>query len=90
MVFLWFIEIVNKFKHKTNKLWVNQGKEFYDILMQKWLDDNNILMYLTHNEDKSVVAERFIRTLKCKIYKKMTSNDKKSYPSYLNKLVISR
>ena len=37
--------------------------------MQKWLDDN-ILMYLTHNEGKSVVAERFIRTLKVKFYKK--------------------
>ena len=37
--------------------------------MQKWLNDNNILMYSTHNEVKSVVAERFIRTLKGKIYK---------------------
>ena len=38
--------------------------------MQKWLDDNDILMYSTHNEGMSVVAERFIRTLKNKIYKK--------------------
>ena len=44
-------------------------------------------MYLTHNEGKSVVAERFIRTLKGKIYKKMTPNDSKSYLGYLNKLV---
>ena len=44
-------------------------------------------MYLTHNEGKSVVAERFIRTLKGKIYKKMTANDSKSYLGYLNKLV---
>ena len=35
--------------------------------MQKWLDDN-ILMYSTHSEGKSVVAERFIKTLKGKIY----------------------
>ena len=33
-------------------------------------DDNDILMYLTHNESKSVVAERFINTLMGKIYKK--------------------
>ena len=32
--------------------------------------DDNILMYLTHIEGKSVVAERFIRTLKAKFYKK--------------------
>ena len=35
--------------------------------MQKWLDDN-ISMYSTHSEGKSVVAERFIKTLKGKIY----------------------
>ena len=43
--------------------------------MQKWLDDNDILIYLTHNEGKSVVAERFVSTLKGRIYKKMTAND---------------
>ena len=41
--------------------------------MQKRLDDNDILMYSSHNEDKSVVTERFIRTLKGKIYKKNDS-----------------
>ena len=42
---------------------------------------------MTANEGKSVVAERFIRTLKSKIYKKMTANDSKFYLGYLNKLV---
>ena len=56
--------------------------------MEKWLDDDsNILMYLTHNEGKSVVTERFIRSLKGKIYKKMIANNSKSYLDYLNKLV---
>ena len=44
-------------------------------------------MYSTHNEGKSVIAERFIKTLKGKIYKKISANDNKSYLSYLNKLV---
>ena len=44
-------------------------------------------MYSTHNEGKSVIAERFIKTLKAKIYKKMTANDSKFYLSYLKKLV---
>ena len=39
--------------------------------MQGW-SDNDILMYSTHNEGKSVIAERFIRILKDKIYKRMT------------------
>ena len=44
-------------------------------------------MYSTHNEDKSVITEKFIKTLKAKIYKKMTTNDNTSYIPYLNKLV---
>ena len=58
-----FTEIVNKFKRKPNKLWDDQGKKNYNSFMQNWLDDNNILIYSTHNEGKSIVAERFIKTL---------------------------
>ena len=36
--------------------------------MQEWLDNNDILMYSTQNEGKSVIVERFIKTLKSKIY----------------------
>ena len=39
--------------------------------MQEWLDNIDILMYSTHNEGKSVIAEMFIKTLKSKIYKKV-------------------
>ena len=45
--------------------------------MQERLDNDNIL----------VIAERFIKTLKAKIYKKMTADYSKSYISYLDKLV---
>ena len=76
-----FIEVVNGSNRKPNKLWVDQGREFCNKLMQEWLDNNDILMYLTHNKSKSVIAERFIKTLN------MTANDSKSYLSYLNKLV---
>ena len=55
--------------------------------MQEWLDNNDILIYSTHNEGKSVIAERFIKTLKYKIYKRMTVNDSKSFFPYFNKLV---
>ena len=41
--------------------------------MKSWLEENSIEMYSIHKEGKSVVAERFIRTLKNKIYKYMTS-----------------
>ena len=38
--------------------------------MQEWLENNNILTSLTHNESKSVIAKKFKRTLEAKIYKK--------------------
>ena len=62
-------------------------KNFIAKIMQEWLENNNILMYSTHNEGKSVIAERVIKALKAKIYKNITANDSKSYLSYLNKLV---
>ena len=57
---------------------------FTIILLKKWLKDNDIEMYSIHNEEKPVVAERFIRTLKTKIYKYMASVSKNVY---INKLV---
>ena len=58
-------------KRKPNKIWVDQGSEFYNNHFQKWLKDNDISMYSTYNEEKSVVTERFIRALKNKTYKHM-------------------
>ena len=55
--------------------------------MQKWLHDIDILTYSTHEEGKQVVAEKFIRALKGKIYNKMTANTSKSYLGYWNKLI---
>ena len=51
------------------------------------LKDNDIDMYLIHNEGKSVVAERFIRTLMTKIYRYMTSISKNVYIDKLDDLV---
>ena len=67
-------------------LWIDQGRKFYNKLIQKWLD-NKILIYSSYNEGKSIIAEMFIKTLKAKIYKIVTANDSKSSLSYLNKLV---
>ena len=68
------VSIVNTFKkmiwkgRKTNKIWVDQASEFYNNSFKDFLKINNIKMYSTYNEGKSVVAERFIRTLKNKIF----------------------
>ena len=62
-----FQSILKNSKRKPNKIWVDQGSEFYNNHFKQRLKDNEISMYSTYNEGKSVVAERFIRTLKNKI-----------------------
>ena len=65
-----FRKILDKSEHKPNKIWADKGSEFYNRFLKKWLKDNDIERYSIHNEGKSVVAGRFIRT---KAYKYMTS-----------------
>ena len=71
-----FQKVLNKPDRKPNKIWADKGSEFYNSSFKKLLKDNVIEMYSTHNKGKSVAAGRFIRTLKNKIYKHMTSISK--------------
>ena len=82
-----FKTILKQSGRKPNKIWVDKGSEFYNQSMKKFLNDNNIEMYSTENEGKSVVAERFIRTLKTKIYKYMTATSKNTYIDNLQNIV---
>ena len=66
---------------------VYQGSEFYNNIFKRFLKTNNIELYSTYNEGKSVVAERFIRTLKNKIFKHMTAISKNVYFDVLDNIV---
>ena len=79
--------ILKQSNSKPNKIWVDKGSEFYNDYFKKWLRDNDIVMYSTRNEGKSVIAERFIRKLKGKIYKYMTSISKNVYIDKLDDIV---
>ena len=87
------ISIVNAFQkiisegRKLNKIWVDQGSEFYNSSFKDFLKISNIEMYSTNNEGKSVVAERFIRILKSKILKHMTAISKNLYFDVLDDIV---
>ena len=89
------ISIVNAFNkiikqsnsRKPNKIWVGQGSEFCNNVFKKWLSDNDIIMYSTYNESKSVVAEIFIRTLKNKLYKHTTAIGENVYYDVLDDVV---
>ena len=79
------VSIVNAFQKitsegkKPNKIWVDQGSEFCNNSFKDFLKINNIEMYSTYNKGKSVVAERFIRMLKNKIFKHMIAISKNVY-----------
>ena len=79
-----FNKIIKQSNRKPNKVWVDKGGEFYNRDFKKWLSSNDIIMYSTFNEGKSVVAERFIRTLKNKLYKHMTATGKNVYYDVLD------
>ena len=80
-----FRKIVSKGR-KPNKIWVDQGSEFYNNYFEDFLK-NHIEMYSTYNEEKSVVAERFFRTLKNKIFKHMAAISKHVYFDVLDDIV---
>ena len=82
-----FLSILKNSKRKPTKIWVDHGGEFYNKAFKDFLKQNGIEMYSTHNEGKSVVAERFIRTLKNKIYKHMTKVGKNIYFNILDDIV---
>ena len=85
--------IVNAFKkiilkvRKPNKTWVDQGSKFYNNTFKFFLKISNIEMCSTYNEGKSVVAGRFIRTLKNKIFKHVTAISKIVYFDVLDDIV---
>ena len=81
-----FEKIISKAR-KPNRIWVDQGSKFYNNPFKDFLKINNIEMYSTYIEGKSVVTERFIRTLKNKIFKHMTAISKNVYFDVLDNIV---
>ena len=80
------ITITNVFqKILDDRISVDKGTEFCNRSMKSFLQ--NIEIYSTHNEEESVVAERFIRSLKNEIYKYITSITKNMYIDKLDDIV---
>ena len=78
-------KMLDKSNRKPSNIWANKGSKFGRRLLKSWLEKNAVDIYLTDNEGKSVIAERFIRTLKRnKIYRYMTSISKNVYIDKLN------
>ena len=71
-----FQKILDEINHKLNKIWVDKSSEFYNTSLRSWLEKKRYRNVFNNTEGKSVVAERFIRTLKNTIYEDMTSVSK--------------
>ena len=71
-----FQKILDEPNHKLNKIWVDKSSEFYNTSLRSWLEKKRYRNVFSNTEGKSVVAERFIRTLKNTIYEDMTSVSK--------------
>ena len=63
-----FQKLLDNSKRKPNKIWVDQGSDFYNSQFKMLLSDNNIEMCSTYGEGKFVVAEWLIKILKRKTY----------------------
>ena len=59
-----FTKLLDESNRKTNKMWVDKGNEFCNRSVKPWLQYNDIEMYSTCKKRKSIITERFIRTLK--------------------------
>lgn len=69
------------------KLWVDEGKEFYNKTLQAMLKKHNIETYSTYGEHKSAIIERFNRTLKTIMYTHFTSNNDRHWVNMLQDLL---
>ena len=86
-----FQKILDGSNRKPNKIWVNKGSGFYNRSVKSRIEKkkkNAIEMYSIHHKEKFVVAERFTRTLKNKIYKYMTSVSKMYI--LINQMIINK
>ena len=68
-------------------IWVDKGLEFYNRYVTGWLQENNIIRYSTYSEHKSVVVERFNRTLKEMMWKRFTAENTRNWIDILDTLM---
>ncbi len=83
-----FKKIVKDSGRIPKHLWVDKGLEFYNKYMTEWLNENNIIRYSTYGEHKSVVVERFNRTLKEMMWKRFTAENTRNWSDILDGLIF--
>ena len=82
-----FMQVINESKRMPKKIWVDEGSEFYNAKMTKYLNDHGIIRYSTQGDGKSVVIERFNRTLKTSMWQLFTEKQTNRWIDMLPSLV---
>jgi len=85
-----FISVVDSSKRQPERIWVDQGAEFYNSVFKKWMkaQDPPVTMYSTFGESKSVIVERFNRTLKTKMWYFFTKENTRRWIDELPALLM--
>ena len=74
-------------ERKPKFIWSDKGSEFYNKQVKELLKESNIKLYSTENEEKSSVVERWIGTMKQRMFKYFTAHDTTKYYDILDELV---
>ena len=82
-----FKRIIKNSKRQTKFIWVDEGKEFYNKMITAQLCKHKITRYSTHSEHKSTIIERFNRTLKTSMWKKVTLENTRTWIDVIDKIV---
>jgi len=82
-----FEKIFEESKRMPKKLWVDQGGEFYNKELDKLRKKHSIIMYSTFGDHKSMIVERFNRTLKSRMWKRFTQDNTRRWVDMLPELM---
>lgn len=82
-----FQKILKTSGRTPHKIWVDQGAEFYNAKFEKWATDNDVAIYSTYGDSKSVIVERFNKTLKHNMWFYFTSNNTRRWVDILPTLI---
>jgi len=82
-----FKNIINESKRKPERIWVDQGGEFYNSKITKFTKENNIILYSSYGDHKSAVVESFNKTLKNMMWKYFTSENTRKWIDILDELL---
>ena len=82
-----FEKIVKQGRRHPNRLQTDRGKEFYNRIFQRWVDEQGIRHFSTEGDAKASVVERFNRTLKERLYRYLTTVNTLKFDDILPELV---